>query len=82
MQSDTRSRCLSVLSTILVQEAELGTVDQGGGLYASPSLDSLALVNLIVALENEFAIQIDTEDPEKVFADLDTLVTYLDDKRV
>lgn len=81
MQNDTRARCLSVLGTILVQEAELSKVEQGGGLYVSPSLDSLALVNLIVALENEFDIQVDTENPDTAFANLDSLVAYLDEKR-
>ncbi|TCJ16267.1 acyl carrier protein [Parasulfuritortus cantonensis] len=82
MHDDTRIRCLPALRSILVQESELaGVVERGAALFDSPSLDSLALVNLVVALENEFAIQIDAEDLEQVFATLDSLVDYLDGKR-
>lgn len=81
MDADTRSRILSVLAKFLLTEGELERVGQGGDLFASSALDSLALVNLVVALENEFSVQIDTEDIDGVFANLTSLADYLDGKR-
>jgi len=81
MHADTAIRCLSILRHVLVQEGEYEKVERGGALFALASLDSLALVNLVVALENEFAIQIDAENLDQVFATLASLTAYLDERR-
>jgi acyl carrier protein len=80
MNTDIQTRCLAVLKPVLVQEGELAAVAAGGTLYDSGSLDSLTLVNLVVALENEFSLQIDAENIDQVFATLDSLVAYLAEK--
>jgi acyl carrier protein len=79
--SDTAARCLSVLEAFLIREGELDQVATGGPLLASGSLDSLAFANLVVALENEFHVQVDAEDLDQIFASLATLVAYLEAKR-
>lgn len=75
-----REYCIEILSGILVQESELGAVINGGPLFSSGSFDSLALVNLIVAMENKFSIQIDSDDFESIFESLGTLVSYVESK--
>jgi acyl carrier protein len=79
--TDTATRCLTVLEPFLVQEGGLDQVARGAPLLTSGLLDSLALANLIVALEIEFSVQIDAENLDQVFASLETLVDYLDSKR-
>lgn len=70
-----------MLEPFLVQEGALDQVAGGAPLLTSGLLDSLALANLIVALENEFSVQIDAENLNQLFASLETLVDYLDSKR-
>lgn len=74
--------CIEILAELLLQEGELTAVEQGGGLFSSASFDSIALVNLIVALENRFSIQIDSDEFESIFESLDSLVSYIESKMV
>lgn len=57
--------------------------DESSGLFGSlPELDSLAVVELIVALQLAYDIDIDDEDvTTEVFATLGSLVTFVDEKR-
>ena len=72
-----RERCAGVLKDFLVQDGAFEAVLNGGPLLEGSALDSLGMVNLVVALEKEFAIRMPTEDLETTFATLDNLVAEL-----
>lgn len=80
MSDDIAARCLKVLGGVLVREGDLDYVAGGGDLFTSALLDSLTLLNLVIALENEFGIQIMVENLEDVFASLASLTEYLQDE--
>ncbi len=75
-----RNDCIEILSGILVQDGELEAVVNGGPLFSTASFDSLTLVNLIVALENKFSMQIDSDDFESIFGSLGSLVSYVESR--
>jgi acyl carrier protein len=76
----TKSRCLEVLASFLVQPGEREAVAGGAPLFTSSSIDSLTLVNMVVALEQAFSTDIDAEDLEATFKDIDSLASYIDAK--
>ena len=76
----TQSQCLEVLAPFLVQPGELDAVANGAPLFSSSSIDSLTLVNMVVALEQVFKTDIDVENLEDTFKDINSLATYIDAK--
>jgi acyl carrier protein len=81
MHNDIRSLCLSAIASFVADENDLKAIEAGEPLIKTASLDSLSLVNLIVALEEETGVPIDTDDLEGVFQNLDSLVRYLTDQK-
>jgi len=57
-------------------------IEAGESLIKTASLDSLSLVNLIIQLEENTGIAIDTDDLEGVFENLDSLVQFLSSQQV
>ena len=76
----TKSRCLEILAPFLVQPGEQDAVAGGAPLFSSSSIDSLTLVNMVVALEQAFKTEIDADDLEATFKDIDSLAAYIDTK--
>lgn len=78
-ENDITSRIRRVFVNAL--SLNLGTVDEsmlGSDLGLISGLDSLAILEFVAGLEEEFNIQIETERLNRKFlADLETLVAYL-----
>ena len=72
----------SVVVTTLGIEDRAGTLDAGTPLLGSvPELDSMAVVELVAALEERFGITIDDEDVTgDVFETLGSLAAFVDGK--
>ena len=66
----------------------LGIADRAGSITAStellgslPELDSMAVVELVVALESRFGVQINDDDiTGEVFESVGTLAAFIDEK--
>jgi acyl carrier protein len=72
----------AVLVEILGLEDRAETIDASTPLLGSlPELDSMAVLELVAALEQRFAITIDDDDvTEDVFETLGTLAAFVDGK--
>jgi acyl carrier protein len=74
------------VKTVLVEI--LGIADRAGSITAStellgslPELDSMAVVELVVALESRFGVQINDDDiTGEVFESVGTLAAFIDEK--
>jgi acyl carrier protein len=73
----------SVVVTVLGIEARAGTIDAATPLLgALPELDSMAVAELVVALEQRFAIEIgDDEITGEMFETLGSLAAFVAGKR-
>ena len=76
----TKSVCLEVISSFLVQPGEKEAVALGAPIFSAASVDSLTLVNMVVAIEQAFKTEIDADNLEETFKNIDTLSTYIDAK--
>lgn len=79
-QEDIKFVCLREIRPFLLDANEFATLESGGPLFSATTMDSLALVNLVVALEKSFSIDIDAENLDEVFSTLSTLVAYIQKK--
>jgi acyl carrier protein len=83
----TRSESLDEVRSVVV--SILGIEDRAAGLGAStpllgsvPELDSMAVLELVAAIEERFAIPIDDEDvTEELFETLGSLAAFVDARR-
>jgi acyl carrier protein len=74
------------VKTVLVEV--LGIADRAGSITPStellgslPELDSMAVVELVVALESRFGVQINDDDiTGEVFESVGTLAAFIDEK--
>jgi len=82
MPNDVRSACLATISTFVSDANDMKAIEAGESLIKTASLDSLSLVNLIIQLEENTGIAIDTDDLEGVFENLDSLVQFLSSRQV
>ncbi len=73
----------SVVATVLGIEDRAGTMTAATPLLGSlPELDSMAVLELVAALEERFQIQISDEDVTgEVFDTLGSLTAFVDSKR-
>lgn len=74
---------VTVLARVLGIEDRASTLTRETGLFGElPELDSLGVVELAAALEDEFDIVIDDEDfTGEVFETVGTLTDFVDDRR-
>ena len=77
MTQDITSRCLDILGKFVEDADDMESIRQGASLLGTGSLDSLSMVNLVVELESEFGIAIESDSLETLFQNLDTLVNYI-----
>lgn len=73
----------AVLVSVLGIEDRAASIDEGTELLGSlPELDSMAVLELVAALEERFGISIDDDDvTAEVFENLGTLAALVDEKR-
>ncbi|WP_433306501.1 acyl carrier protein [Actinoplanes sp. CA-030573] len=73
----------AVLVSVLGIEDRAASIDADTELLGSlPELDSMAVLELVAALEERFAISIDDDDvTAEVFENLNTLAALVDEKR-
>jgi acyl carrier protein len=75
--SDLRSRLLGVISRYVVDADELAAVEAGKPFLSATSLDSLAMMTLIVEIEKVFVTRFDLNTLEQTFETLDTVAAHL-----
>jgi acyl carrier protein len=75
--SDLRSRLLEVISRYVVDAEELAAVEAGQPFLSATSLDSLAMMTLIVEIEKAFVVRFDLNTLEETFETLDTVAAYV-----
>jgi acyl carrier protein len=73
----------AVLVSVLGIEDRAATIDAGTPLLGSlPELDSMAVLELVAALEERFGVTIDDDDvTAEVFETLGSLAALVDDKK-
>lgn len=77
MSDSIQARCLSVIGKFVSEADELKRIEQGESIIGTGSLDSLSMVNLVVELEAEFGISVDTDDIEHLFESISSLTSYI-----
>ncbi|MAT49897.1 MAG: hypothetical protein CMK32_01765 [Porticoccaceae bacterium] len=77
MTQDITSRCLDILGKFVEDADDMENIRQGASLLGTGSLDSLSMVNLVVELESEFGIAIESDSLETLFQNLDSLVNHI-----
>lgn len=80
---DSRSQVLACLDDVLVLRGRaIQFTDDTPLLGSVPELDSMAVANLLTALEERFGIVIDDDEIDgSVFADVRSLVAFVSRKR-
>lgn len=83
MDQTTGAEVIKVLAATLGIEDRAGTFDASTPLFGSlPELDSMAVVELVVALEERFGITIDEDQVTgEVFETVGSLAALIDTKR-
>jgi acyl carrier protein len=74
---DLRSRLVEVISRYVIDEEELAAVEAGKPFLSATSLDSLAMMTLIVEIEKAFVMRFDLNTLEETFETLDTVAAYV-----
>ena len=77
MTQDIAMRCLDILGRFVEDADDMERIRQGASLLGTGSLDSLSMVNLVVELESEFGIAIESDSLEALFQNLDSLVAHI-----
>lgn len=77
MTQDIARRCLDILGRFVEDADDMERIRQGASLLGTGSLDSLSMVNLVVELEAEFGIAIESDSLETLFQSLPTLVDHI-----
>lgn len=80
MLADVRQQCLQELQVFLSDPEDAANVAAGQPLLHTAGLDSVAVVEFVVRLEDRFAVEIDADNLEEVFATIDSLAGYIDGK--
>ena len=73
----TEERIKTILRRYVADDAELDAVFRGEPILTVASIDSLAMVHLVVDLEKEFGVRFDHETIERVFENIHTLAAFL-----
>jgi acyl carrier protein len=82
MLENISTRCLSVISKFITDPVGLEKIKQGESLLETGSLDSLSMVNLVVELENEFGMSLESDELETLFSSLQNLASHIHTKTV
>ena len=77
VMTDTRSRLLEVIRRYVIDRDELDDLEAGKPFLTSTSLDSLAMMTVIIEIEKTFGIRFDLDTLEHTFENLDTIAAYL-----
>jgi len=72
-----RTRLRAVLEPFVTEPAELDAVFGGASLLETISIDSSALVHLVVALEQEYSVRFDELSMDRAFTDIDSLLAFV-----
>ena len=72
-----RARLRAVLERFLTDPAELEAVFGGAPLLETISIDSISLVNLVAALEEEYSVRFDELSTDLALADVDSLLKFV-----
>ena len=80
MTSDVKENCLLELKAFIHDPQLFAGISAGKPLLASAAIDSVSLVEIVLRLESRFAVEIDADNIEEVFRDIDTLTAYIDGK--
>jgi acyl carrier protein len=75
--TDTKTRLLDVIRRYVLDADELAALAAGKPFLSATSLDSLAMMTLIVEIEKAFGIRFDLDTLEQTFETLDTIEAYL-----
>ncbi|HVO50344.1 MAG TPA: hypothetical protein VMV60_05070 [Thermoanaerobaculia bacterium] len=79
-QDAARARLRAVLGQYVTEPAELDAVFGGAPFLETISLDSIALLHLVEALEEEYAVRFDELSMDRAFADVGSLLEFLCDQ--
>ncbi len=79
--TSVRDGCLEEIRVILPQPESYSDIAAGKPLLLSAGIDSIAMVELVLRLENRFSVEIDSQNLEDVFFNIDSLARFIDDKR-
>ena len=77
MSDQLRSVCIEVIKGFVTNPDEMKKIESNESILASSSFDSLSIVNLVVKLENEFKINVDTDNFDTIFMSLESLTAYI-----
>jgi acyl carrier protein len=82
-RSETLAEVRSVLVSVLGIEDRTDSLDASAPLLGSlPELDSMAVLELVAAIEQRFGITIDDDDvTAELFETLGSLTAFVDDRR-
>lgn len=75
-----REGCLEEIRFILPQPEIYSDIASGKPLLDSAAIDSVAMVELVLRLENRFSVEIDSQNLEDVFFNIDSLALFINDK--
>ena len=79
MTDDTTAlaRLRAVIEPFVTDPAELDAVCDGAPFLETISVDSIGLLHLVVALEQEYSVRFDELSMDRAFADIDSLLAFL-----
>lgn len=75
--TDTKTRLLDVIRRYVIDPDELAAVEAGTPFLSATTLDSLAMMTVIVEIEKAFGIRFDLDTLEETFQTLDTIAAYV-----
>jgi acyl carrier protein len=80
IMTGAKARIVGILGRYVTDPAELAAVDRGEPFLSATSLDSLAMMTVIVEIEKAFGVRFDLATLEDTFATIDSVTAYLDSK--
>jgi len=75
--ADSRARLRAVLGRFVIEPAELDAAFAGAPFLETVSLDSMALLRLVVVLEQEYGVRFDEGSMDRAFADVESLLAFV-----
>ena len=77
MSDDLQGQIQKIFSKFITDKNELDAVSRGEAILVAVSIDSLAMVHMIMEFEKEFGIRFDPDTLEQIFENQSTLLTYI-----
>jgi acyl carrier protein len=78
IMTGAKTRIVGILGRYVTDPAELAAIDRGEPFLTATSLDSLAMMTVIVEIEKAFGVRFDLATLEETFATIDTVADYLE----